>query len=192
MREYDTCAHALPNLPPLRVEDGQKLYRVTKFCCKSGTCEGITILRNSKTHCQECPKYTDRSKYIRIQNGDFRAEIFLDRLTDFSTPNLRKLFKLMLSADWENEAAIMDTSAYLDAAVLDGKKEWEDASAVYRSCYRDAKNAWGLILSAKQRRDINRENARLTKMVKQAKSQYEHWVKIQALWDDTKHQMNIK
>lgn len=28
--------------------------------------------------------------------------------------------------------------------------------------------------------------------VKKAKSQYERWVKIQALWNDTKHKMNIE
>ena len=39
---------------------------------------------------------------------------------------------------------------------------------------------------------IRAHNNELTRTVKKAKSQYERWVKIQALWNDTKHKMNIK
>ena len=39
---------------------------------------------------------------------------------------------------------------------------------------------------------IRAHNDELTRAVKKAKRQYERWVKIQALWNDTKHKMNIK
>lgn len=150
MLSYETCAQALPNAPPIPGPCGQTLYRVTPFCRNARSyrdvfnCETALVLGGGLCICQECPIYTDRSKYICIHSGDFRAELFLDRLVDLPVQNLRKLFKLMLLAEQENGAAI----AALEARLLSA--------------------------------------ARGTEL------QQKRWVKIQALWNDTKHKMNIK
>ena len=150
MLNYETCAQALPDAPPIQGPCGQTLYRVTPFCWSARAYRDAfnrktaSILGGDLCVCQECPMYTDRSKYIRIHNGDFRAELFLDRLIDLTVQNLRKLFTLMLSADRENAAAIAALDAYLPGAA------------------------------------------------RGAERQYERWVKIQSLWNDTKRKMNIE
>lgn len=39
---------------------------------------------------------------------------------------------------------------------------------------------------------IRARNDELTRAVKESKAQYERWVRIQALWEDTKHRLNYK
>lgn len=94
--------------------------------------------------CQDCPAYTDQSKYIHIRSGDFQAELFLDRLVDLPIYKLHKLFRFTLSAARDNAAAIAALDAYLPGAA------------------------------------------------QEAEHQHMRWVKIHALWNDTKHKMNIK
>lgn len=189
MLKYDTCAHALPRLPPLLGADDQKLYRVAKFCRSASVREGVYILDGDVAVCQTCPMHTDPHKVIYIRNDYFRADIFLDRLADLPVQNIRKLFTLMLLAAWENEAAITALDDYLEDAIPDSKKAWDEASAAYQ-------HGWHKVSNPKKRDRITLEviqtNNRLTAALKWAKSQYERWVKIQALWKDIKHKMNVK
>lgn len=43
---------------------------------------------------------------VRFQYDTARFELYLDKLTGLPAPNIRKLFKLMLSEPWNNQAAI--------------------------------------------------------------------------------------
>ena len=43
---------------------------------------------------------------IRFQYDTARFELYLDKLTGLPAPNIRKLFKLMLSEPWNNQTAI--------------------------------------------------------------------------------------
>ena len=42
-------------------------------------------------YCEECPRFTQPDNRITIRSGNFRANIYLDRLGDLSIAKLRKL-----------------------------------------------------------------------------------------------------
>lgn len=44
---------------------------------------------------------------IRFQYDTARFELYLDKLTGLPAPNIRKLFKLMLSEPWNNRQPLM-------------------------------------------------------------------------------------
>ena len=52
---------------------------------------------------------------VRFQYDTARFELYLDKLTGLPAPNIRKLFKLMLSESWNNQAAIDAVEAFLPA-----------------------------------------------------------------------------
>ena len=118
---------------------------------------------------------------VSFSQDAFHATILLPALIDFPMENLRKIFKLMLWDDRVNERAIQDTTLFLESIVPGSKAAWHAASVKYQQ-------EWRLI----EKPIIRAHNNELTRTVKKAKSQYERWVKIQALWNDTKHKMNIK
>lgn len=131
---------------------------------------------------------------VSFSQDTFHAAIYLPRLPDLPIKNIRKIFSIMLWDDRENWQAIQDTGLYLEGIVPECKQAWDAASVKYQ-------REWRLIEKPTRRRNrkeiewdaaIRAHNDELTKAVKRAKSQYEHWVKIQALWNDTKHKMNIK
>lgn len=130
-----------------------KYYRVTEFCKRKSLYNlggrerstNVSVITTGLEKCETCPMYTDRSKYVRLKADTFWTELYLDRLVDMTVPNLRKLFKLTLTHDWENERAIVELSAYLDAAAANEEKP-----------------------------------------------KHERWVKIHAIWNDTKHKMNYE
>lgn len=132
--------------------------------------------------------------YVSFSQDTFHATVYLPRLTDLPMKNLRKMFSIVLWDDRENWQAIQAIGLYLESIVPDCKKLWDEASVKYQ-------REWRLIEKPTRRRTrkeiektaaIRAHNDELTKAVKRAKSQYEHWVKIQALWNDTKQKMNIK
>lgn len=158
MGNYDSCAYALPNMPPVCTED-KKLYPVSPFCKHSVCHRGKHVLWDGTESCKECPMYTDRAKCIHIRSGNFRAELFLDRLADLPLTKIRKIFMLMFSAASENGMAIATADACFTAAVTESKKVWEDAKA---------KNMYS---------------------TKKLQAKYERWLKILNYWNDTKHKM---
>lgn len=116
---------------------------------------------------------------IHFQAGDFRADVYLDRLIDLPVTNIRKLFKLMLSEPCSNREAIEATTAYLDAAVHASNDAWGEAS-------KEFVHGWRKVDNPKSRHpavvEKLKNNKRLTRTVKAAKARYERWVKIQTIW----------
>lgn len=131
---------------------------------------------------------------VSFSQDTFHATIYLPSLLSLPIKNIRKIFSIMLWDDRGNWQAIQDTGLYLEDIVPECKQAWDAASVKYQ-------REWRLVEKPTRRRNrkeierdaaIRAHNDELTKAVKRAKSQYEHWVKIQALWNDTKHKMNIK
>lgn len=61
---------------------------------------------------------------IRFQYDTARFELYLDKLTGLPAPNIRKLFKLMLSESWNNQTAIDAVEAFLPHIVEESKEAW--------------------------------------------------------------------
>ena len=132
---------------------------------------------------------------VSFSQDAFHATILLPALIDFPMENLRKIFKLMLWDDRVNERAIQDTTLFLEDTVPASKRDWDAASVRYQQEWRLIEKPTTVRRTKAQIQKtaaIRAHNDELTRAVKKAKSQYEQWVKIQALWNDTKHKMNIK
>lgn len=124
---------------------------------------------------------------IHFQCETARFEIYLDKITGMPAPNIRKLFKLMLSEPWNNRAAIDTVEAFLPEQVEKTKEGWRQASI-------DFNNGWRLVhdKKSKQGRAIMAQNNKLHKAVKSTKGIHQHWVRIYGYWNDTKQKMNFK
>lgn len=123
---------------------------------------------------------------VSFSQDSFHATIYLPSLLDLPVKNVHKIFTIMLWDDRENEQAIRDTELFLEDIVPESKQAWTAASVRYQQ-------EWRLIEKRATVRDaaIRAHNDELTRAVKKAKRQYERWVKIQALWNDTKLKMKI-
>lgn len=124
---------------------------------------------------------------IHFQCETARFEIYLDKITGLPAPNIRKLFKLMLSEPWNNQTAIDTVEAFLPEQVEKTKGDWRQASV-------DFNNGWRLVHDKKSRqgRAIMAQNNKLHKAVKSTKGIHQHWVRIYGYWNDTKQKMNFK
>ena len=125
MSKYQTCAHSAPWLPPIPLDDEEKGYPVGRFC--KHACRSMAVIRDPAV-CESCTQYTDPAKLITINTGDYHADIYFDRLEDMPLSNIRKVFKLLLADPWSNEGAIRQMTLYLDAAVIESKEAWKQAS----------------------------------------------------------------
>ncbi len=100
---------------------------------------------------------------------------------DFPLPNLRRLFRFIISEARENMAAIERLDSYLSNAIPGSKEAWEAADRAYQEGYR-------VPVNPRKRDDaalkVLRGNKRLTEERKAAKVGYERWVKIQGIWND--------
>lgn len=67
----------------------------------------------------------------------------------------------------------------LDAAVIESKEAWKQASIEYQNGWRYVPNKKSLLKDDRQKL---RENNRLTAAVKRTKAQHERWVKLQTCW----------
>lgn len=103
----------------------------------------MAVIRDPEV-CESCTQYTDPAKLITINTGDYHADIYFDRLEDMPTSNIRKVFKLLLADPWSNEGAIRQMTLYLDAAVIESKEAWKQASIEYQ-------NGWRLVANKKSR-----------------------------------------
>lgn len=123
---------------------------------------------------------------IHFQCETAQFEIFLDKITGLPAPNIRKLFKLMLSEPWNNQAAIDTVEAFLPAQIEKTKEDWRQASV-------DFNNGWRLVQDkkSKQGRAVMAQNNKLHKAVKSTKGIHQHWVRIYGYWNDTKQKMNF-
>lgn len=121
---------------------------------------------------------------LHIQKDRFHATIALDKLVDFPIPNLRRLFRFIISEAWENTAAIEGLDGYLSNVIPDSKEAWEAADRAYQEGYRAPINPRKRDTAALE---TLRKNKRHTEERKAAKARYERWVKIQGIWNDMKH-----
>lgn len=197
MPKYNTCAHARPGLhpfTPIDLKDHDPVFPVAP-CCKRAVSYKVAEPRSylsaipDRDRCESCPMFTDLGKLITVRSGDFRADIYLDRLLDLPVTNLRKLIKLILSDTWTNEAAIERLTAHLESAVEESKQAWKLASKDYVDGY-EATDYLKSYCSKKQLAEITKNNKRLAARVKSAKALHGRWLKIQTIWNDTKHPMN--
>lgn len=124
---------------------------------------------------------------IHFQCETARFEIYLDKITGLPAPNIRKLFKLMLSEPWNNQTAIDTVEAFLPEQVEKTKEDWRQTSV-------DFNNGWRLVhdKKSKQGRAIMAQNNKLHKAVKSTKGIHQHWMRIYGYWNDTKQKMNFK
>jgi len=129
---------------------------------------------------------------VSFQFGDCHMALFLPRLCELSIKNLRKVFTMMLSEPWNNQEAMDCLQWFLPDAVTESKAAWDQASIDYQ-------HGWKLIEKPLRRRTlkerqadaaIRANNEALLRAAKKSKALYERWVKIQQLWEDTKHQLN--
>ena len=131
---------------------------------------------------------------MNFSQDPFHPTIYLPGLLDLPLKNVCKIFTTMLWDDRENEQAIQNTELFLEDIVPKSKQTWDAASVRYQQEWRLIKKPTTV---RRTRKDIERDaairahNDELTRAVKKAKRQYERWVKIQALWNDTKHKMKI-
>lgn len=197
MPKYNTCAHARPGLhpfTPIDLKDHDPVFPVAP-CCKRAVSYKVAEPRSylsaipDRDRCESCPMFTDPGKLITVRSGDFRADIYLDRLLDLPVTNLRKLIKFILSDTWTNEAAIERLTAHLESAVEESKQAWKLASKDYVDGY-EATDYLKSYCSKKQLAEITKNNKRLAARVKSAKALHGRWLKIQTIWNDTKHPMN--
>ena len=197
MPKYNTCAHARPGLhpfTPIDLKDRDPVFPVAP-CCKRAVSYKVAEPRSylsaipDRDRCESCPMFTDPDKLITVRSGDFRADIYLDRLLDLPVTNLRKLIKLILSDPWTNKAAIERLTAHLESAVEESKQAWKLASKDYVDGYK-ATDYLKSYCSKKQLAEITKNNKRLAARVKSAKALHGRWLKIQTIWNDTKHPMN--
>lgn len=128
---------------------------------------------------------TNTTNHFQCETARF--EIYLDKITRLPAPNIRKLFKLMLSEPWNNQTAIDTVEAFLPEQVEKTKEDWRQASV-------DFNNGWRLVhdKKSKQGRAIMAQNNKLHKAVKSTKGIHQHWVRIYGYWNDTKQKMNFK
>ena len=124
---------------------------------------------------------------IRFQYETAHFELYLEKLTGLPAPNIRKLFKLMLSEPWNNQTAIDAVEAFLPRIAEESKEAWKQASI-------DFQNGWRLVHNkrSKEGRKLMAQNNKLHKAVKSTKGIYQHWVRISGYWNDTKQIMNFK
>lgn len=197
MLKYNTCAHARPGLhpfTPIDLKDHDPVFPVAP-CCKRAVSYKVGEPRSylsaipDRDRCESCPMFTDPDKLITVRSGNFRADIYLDRLLDLPVTNIRKLIKLILSDTWANAEAVERLTAYLENIVEESKQAWKLASQEYVDNYRSTTYLKSY-LPKKEVAEITKNNKRLAARVKSSKALHGRWLKIQTIWNDTKHPMN--
>lgn len=121
------------------------------------------------------------AKVIHICNGDFKATLELDKLSDLPRRSFRKLVRLAVDARWENEADLLYLSAYLDGLRRRSKDAWEQASREYVTGWKLAPNKRARNTAALE---ILRNNRRLKDTVKRTKKAYEAAVGLKTIFDE--------
>lgn len=123
---------------------------------------------------------------VTIRQGACTITLYLSmlpRLPKLPIKNIRTLFAMVLSDPQTNEDAIDALGLFLEEAVAVSRADWSEASRTYQ-------NEWRLIEEPVRDRTqalIRAHNNKLLKQLKHAKASHERWVKIQTIWNDTKH-----
>lgn len=137
--------------------------------------------------CESCTQYTDPTKLITINTGDYHADIYFDRLEDMPLSNIRKVS----SYSWRTRGAMRSHPSddpLLDAAVIESKG-WKQDGIEYQNGWRNVFNKKSRL---KEDRQKLRENNRLTAAVKRSKARHERWVKLQTCWAEAQPDANTR
>ena len=121
---------------------------------------------------------------VHFRADTFQATIYLPRLNELPVSNIRKLFRLVFRYDWENEDAILTTGLCIQNAVEDSPQAWKVKSQECIDGYIDVKGPRVHELKHEDKLKIIRENNRLLRAVKDAKSTHEKWVKINTIFHE--------
>lgn len=116
--------------------------------------------------------------------------LYLANLSELPVSNIRKLVKWMLSEPDDNEDAIRITDEYIPEHVAELKVKADAAEVKYKQFFHKVSNPKRRPLTEAQKLQAN-INDELTAERNSTKRQYDAWVKIRDIWDDTKHQMNL-
>lgn len=111
---------------------------------------------------------------LNLHQGDFAAEIVLERLHELPNANLRKLQKFLEAEPEKREELLV----WLDHRAQETKARWEQASVAFTQ-------GWKLVPNKRARDqksvDTLRENARLKTEVKRAKALYDRIRQMQTI-----------
>ena len=118
-------------------------------------------------------------------------DIYLANLHELPVSNIRKLVKWMLSEPDDDEDAIRTMDAYIPEHVAELKAKADAANIAYKQFFHKVLNPKRRPLTEAQKLQT-KINGELTAERNSTKRQYDAWVKIQSIWDDTKHQMNLQ
>lgn len=74
---------------------------------------------------------------LHIKNGSYHAEIDPDKLPGLQLPKIRKLFRLMFAASWENAEAIEKLEILLPEEVITTQEEWKKTKTKFAKARYD-------------------------------------------------------
>lgn len=123
---------------------------------------------------------------VVIRADSYRAKVALDLFPELPLSNIRKLFRIMFRAAWENESSIQTINDWLSKAILSAKADWGTATLEYGNRWKDLKTfssgLWNLQPQQRRRKiaEQRRLNRELTATLKAAKTAYDRLVKIQS------------
>lgn len=95
---------------------------------------------------------------IEIHAGSYHADVLLDALPDLPINNIRKLFRIIFKAAWENPQSILSISDWIKNAIPEAESEWRAESVKLQNTYYATK----------------------------AKVRYERLMKIQSIFNEAK------
>lgn len=119
---------------------------------------------------------------VVIRADSYHAVIFLDALPQLPINNIRKLFRIMFQAAWENPQSIWTTADWIKNVIREAESEWRATSAEFQNKYRTTDDR-GYFIPEAMREKINRP---LFPPIKKAKARYERLMKIQSIFNETK------
>jgi hypothetical protein len=125
--------------------------------------------------------------YFNAESATF--QIVLERLADLPLTNISKLFKLLFASAWNhnNRRAIDAVSLWFPTALENAKTTWGMTAVEFDKGWRDLKS-YAIELPPKDRKKaVSKQrqlNQFLTTALRNAKTDYERLVKIQAIFNE--------
>lgn len=131
---------------------------------------------------------------ITIQRGSFVCTIYdVENLMALPLANIRKLWKIMFSADYENENALQTIRNWLPSTVESAKTTAHDEQArleqvaQYVSALRSKVAAFGSMATKAQKAELKEASTVLRyaeKLAKDSKARHERAKKLQTIFND--------
>lgn len=131
---------------------------------------------------------------ITIQRGSFVCTIYdVENLMALPLANIRKLWKIMFSADYENENTLQTIRDWLPSTVESAKTTAHDEQArleqvtQYVSALRSKVAAFGSMATKEQKAELREASTVLRyaeKLAKDSKARHERAKKLQTIFND--------